>query len=267
MTNKQDETNETNKIIIDGVIYSPEELRKLYAELSKPIPAAPHEPRVSIGKGLQFITDQNLYKEIVDYMDKTFPAHKETLSGKLSFDGVMKGSSPYLAVAVDMFLRSQKSKHKIATQRDLETNLQMFKGCYEDTGLALRSVADPNKSQAKHLYKQIKQANPSIEFPIFIELRNLDLDASLNFKLTPQSQYKKADCLNWESGTHYSQADDYGLPKSEDKSSGRQIWTMKDGLVRACLYRSLCFGAGNGVLPNSYDDGRVVLVSAEGSAM
>ncbi|HLD55629.1 MAG TPA: hypothetical protein VJB35_05200, partial [Candidatus Nanoarchaeia archaeon] len=61
-------------------------------------------PKISIpSKDLNFITDENLYKEIVCYLDKTFPAYTETLSGRLSFDGVMKGSNPYIATAVDMF--------------------------------------------------------------------------------------------------------------------------------------------------------------------
>src|SRR3989344_2194923 len=86
-------------------------------------------------ENLSFITDKNLYKEIRKYLDATFSAHKSTLSKNLRFeDSVMKGSNSYIAVGVDMFLKKQNSKYRIATQRELETNLEMFKGCYKETG-------------------------------------------------------------------------------------------------------------------------------------
>ena len=211
---------------------------------------------------LQFITDENLYNEIIKYLDKTFPNHKETLLGKLSFDNVMKGSNPCIAVAVDMYLKSINFPYRIATQRDLETNLQMFKEEYEDTGLVLRSLEEPNKSQAEHLYNQLKQRSNNIKFPIFLDLRGLTLGNNLNFNLTDESRYKTAECLNWENETHYSQVDDFGLPSSKDKKSSRQIWTIKDGLSRACLDRNSGLYSGNSYLSNSNDYGRVVLAKS-----
>jgi cysteine synthase len=88
----------------------------------------------------------------------------------------------------------------------------------------------------------------------------------LNFNITPQSRYKTAECLNWENGTCYSQIDNDGLPKAEDKNSGRQIWTRQDGLARACLGRGGDWSSGSAYLGYSDGDGRVVLVSAECSA-
>ena len=267
MTNKQDE-----KIIIEGMEYTQKELDEIYAELMNPTSTPADSPKVNIplGKGLQFITDQNLYKEIIKYFTKTFPSHGDVLNKKFEWNdskSVATGSNPYIAVAVDMFLKNQKSKHCIAAQRDLETDIEKFKGFYEDTGLALRSIENPNKDSAEFFYNQIKKTNSQVKFPIFADLRDLELDANLNFKLTPQSRYKTADCLNWKSGTKYSQFDDYGLPKVEDTNSKRQIWTTKDGLVRAYLNWILYFNADNDNLPNSSDDGRVVLVSAEGGAL
>ncbi len=260
--------SQTNKIILKGVEYTQAEADEIYNELLNPVQnAPPNKPNFSVGKNPQFITDQNLYNEIIKYLDKTFSNHKSNLSGKLNFtDGVMKGSNPYIAVAVDMFLKKQNIKHRIATQRDLETKIQMFKDCYEDTGLALRSTKNPNKSSAEHLYNQIKKSNPKLKFPIFIELRDLELDSNLNFNLTSQSKYKTADCLNWEDGTHYSQIDDYGLPKVEDASSPRQIWTRKDGLAGVYLDGGLDFDPSSGNVFDSDGNGRVVLVPAEGGA-
>jgi len=223
-------------------------------------PKGEEKDKISIpSKDLNFITDENLYKEIVCYMDKTFPAHTTTLSGKLSFNEVMKGSNPYIATAVDMFLQSINDTHRIATQKDLETNLEMFKGFYEDTGLVLRSLKDPNKDKAKYLSKQIGKANSTL--PLFCDLRGLKLDANLNFNLTEESRYETANCLNWESGTKYSKIDEFGLPKEKDKNSSRQIWTRKDGLVRLYLDRGLDLNSYDEILESSNDNGRVVLVN------
>ncbi|HLD54667.1 MAG TPA: hypothetical protein VJB35_00240, partial [Candidatus Nanoarchaeia archaeon] len=181
----------------------------------------------------------------------------------LSFDGVMKGSNPYIATAVDMFLQSINDTHRIATQKDLETNLEMFKGFYEDTGLVLRRLNNPNKDKAKYLYEQIRKANFTL--PIFFDLRGLKLDANLNFNLTEESRYKTANCLNWERGTKYSKIDEFGLPKEKDKNSSRQIYTFKDGLVRLYLDRFLDLNSYNENLEYSYSGGRVV-VSTRGDA-
>jgi len=211
------------------------------------------KPKISLpSKDLAFITDENFYKEIICYIHKTFPYNTTTLSGKLSFDGVMKGSNPYIATAVDMFLQSINDTHRIATQKDLETNLEMFRGFYEDTDLVLRSLNNPNNYKAKYLYEQLGKANSTL--PIFFDLRGLKLDANLNFNLTEESRYKTAK---------YSKIDEFGLPKEEDKNSSRQIWTLKDGLVRLYLNRSLDLASNYGNLENSYDLGRVVVVSAK----
>ena len=211
-------------------------------------------------ENLSFITDKNLYKEIRKYLDATFSAHKSTLSKNLRFeDSVMKGSNSYIAVGVDMFLKKQNSKYRIATQRELETNLEMFKGCYKETGLALKSIAEPNKSQAENLYAQIKKATPNIEFPIFVDLRGLVLDSNLNFNLTDESKYKTAECLNWKDEKRYSKIDDFGLPKEIDKNSKRQIGTKSSGLLSSYLNGALYFNANGEDLSNSNSSGRVVL--------
>ncbi|HIG95040.1 MAG TPA: hypothetical protein HA283_00465 [Nanoarchaeota archaeon] len=229
-------------------------------EVEEPITKLDEEkPKISISsKDLTFITDENLYKEIVCYMDKTFHYTSAFSIGKLYFDGVMKGSNPYIATAVDMFLQSINDTHRIATQKDLETNLEMFKGFYEDTGLVLRSLKDPNQDKANYLYGQIAKANSTL--PIFFNLRGLKLDANLNFNLTEESRYKTANCLNWEKVARYSKIDEFGLPTEKDINSLREIWTLKDGFVRLSLNKHLDLNSYNGGLEDSNDNGRVVLV-------
>ena len=254
----------SDKIYIEGVEYTREELDRYCNELLNPTtPVVETKPTFSVGKELQFVTDEKLYKEIIKYLDKTFPNNPDILSKKLKFkDNVMKGSNPYIATAVDMFLKSINSKSRIATQRDLETNLEMFKGTYEDTGLVLRSLKDPNKKQAEYFYNQLKSKNPNIKFPIFADLRGLTLDDNLNFNLTDNSNYKTADCLNLKSGTHFFQTDEFGFPKSEDENSSRQIWTGSDGLVGLYLDGDLDLSSYYEGLSNSDGYGRVVLAKS-----
>ena len=68
----------------------------------------------------------------------------------------MKGSNSYIATAVDMYFKSINSQHRIARQFDLETNLPMFKGCYEDTGLALRSLENKKQISSRIFIFSIK---------------------------------------------------------------------------------------------------------------
>jgi hypothetical protein len=212
---------------------------------------------------LSFITDENMHKEIIKYMTSKFPAHAEVLNNKFIWDKNQKvaiGSNPYIYTAIDMFLREQNVGLRIATLNDLETNLEMFKDkYYEDVGLALRSLKDPNKDKAKYLYEQLKKIDKKVKFPIYVQLRGLTLDENLNFNLTDEAVYKTAKCLNWSSGTKYSEKDELSLPKSKDESSSRQIWTREDGLSRCYLNRYLDFGSVNDDLAYSYGYGRVAL--------
>jgi hypothetical protein len=212
-------------------------------------------------KDLQFVTDKNLYKEICKYLKTEFP----DLDNPLTFsDKVMKQSNTYIAVAVDMYFKSINSEFRIARQSDLETNLQMFKDFYIDSGLALRNLENANKEQAIYLFNQLKQKGfTEKDFPIWINLRGLSLDKNLNFNLTDESLYKTAKCLNWKNGTKYSQVDDFGLPKEEDESSNRQIWTANYALSRCYLGRYSDLISYNSDFSNSNDDGRVVLAKAK----
>ena len=218
-------------------------------------------PTILPNKDLSFITDENLYKEIIKYLDKTFPNKKSDLSEKLSFTDVMKGSNTYIATAIDMYLSSINSKHRIARQSDLETNLQMFKDFYVDSGLALRNLTNTNKEQAIYLFAQLKQRGISeSNFPIWIDLRGLKLDNNLNFNLTDKSFYKTAECLNWESTQKYSKINEFGLPKEKDESSSRQIYTSNNALSGGFLRDTDSnLNSDSSSLSNSDDYGRVVV--------
>lgn len=172
---------------------------------------------------LSFITNKDLYKEIRNYLKSEY----RNLENKFVFDEneeVMKQSNTYLAVAVDIFLRKYHPEFRIARQADLETNLQMFKGFYIDSGIALRNLTGENKEKGNYLFNQLKQRGiEEKDFPLWLDLRGLSLDRNLNFNLSDESKYKTAECLNWESSTYYSAVDGFGLPEKKDNKSNRQI--------------------------------------------
>jgi len=229
---------------------------EIYKEIGKT-----ESPIVQPSGELRFITDVNEYNEIVKYFDSSFKEHKDILSKNLSFDSVMKGSNTYIEKAIDMYLKSINSEYRLATQLDLEQNLSFTKDTYNDSGLALRNLIGTNKEQAEYLFEQLKKKGITDKnFPIWFNLRGLDLDDNLNFNLTDESLFKTAECLNWKNGTHYSVIDDYGLTKEEDSSSKRQIWTDKGyALSRCYLNRNSNLDSNDSILSFSNDDGRVVL--------
>ena len=206
---------------------------------------------------LSFIENKDLYKEIRNYIKNDHPK----LKNKLVFqEDVMKHSNPLLAVAVDMFHKKYHSEYRLATQLDLETDLSKFKGVYVDSGLALRNLTNDNKEQAEHIFKQLKQRGVKLEdFPIFLNLRGLELDKNLHFNLTDESVYSQENSLNWENGTRYSKVNKTGLPKEIDRNSNRQILTGNYALSRFYLNRYSGLVSGDSGLGDSDDDGRVVV--------
>ena len=239
-----------------------ERLLKSEEEAMKSKVPQTNSPIILPNKDIQFITSKELYDETKKYFGLTFPDNQDVFN-KLNWDNanlIATGSNPYIQTGIDMFCKANNLKYRIVRQADLETNLQMFKDKYVDSGLTLRSLMNPNSEQAKYLHTQLIKRNPKIKLPVWIELRGLELTTDLNFELTDESVYKTADCLNWKSGTHYSQTDELGLPVQEDKKSGRQIWTADNGLSRAYLCRNSDLGSGNGDLAVSVVNGRVGLV-------
>lgn len=175
-------------------------------------------------KDLTFVTDEKMYEDIVSFMDATLPDYKGILSDATIFaDGVMKGSNPYIAVAVDMYLKSINHPHRIATLADLEKNPNDVRDCEIMVGLALRSLEDPNMEIANHLYDQLKSRKPGIEFPIYIDLRGLTLDDRLNIRLLDEARHETAPCLNWHFGTTYTYTDSFGLPFANGDKSGTKM--------------------------------------------
>jgi len=212
---------------------------------------------------LSFVEDKDLYKEIRNYIK----SDHRNLENQLTFQNrVMRGSNPYLAVAVDMFLKENYPQYRLARQIDSEKNLDLTRGTWNDSGLALRNLENSNSEKAQYLFNQLSSRGISEkDFPLFIELRDLKLDENLNFNLTENSSYTTAECLNWNSKERYSKINKFGLPKEIDKNSNRQIWTSNSALCRVYLDRCSNLFAGNSGLEVSNDNGRVVLAKLHSS--
>jgi hypothetical protein len=233
---------------------------------------------------LTFVTDEHLYKEIMNYFSKEFPKIKE-LGEHVDFNEVsfsnnmMAGSGTYFTVATDMFCRKNLPDYRIAKLSDLESSLEMFKGVHIHTGLAMHELTSAsrfekfNEEQAKHLFVQLVQRGATpYSLPIWIDLRNLTLDRALHFNLTDESSYKfNADILNYNTGSGlsaagFSKTDEFGLPIKACRGlisailNKREIYTARHSPIEAVKLdhcSGICVGYSN--FEDLYDKGRVVL--------
>ncbi|HLC62892.1 MAG TPA: hypothetical protein VJJ21_01090 [Candidatus Nanoarchaeia archaeon] len=184
------------------------------------------------------------------------PTARETLGKFGSQDGDLAGSNPFRLVhlANSGLLPSGE---RLAERPDLETAISyepsFGKGNYIDCGLALVTGRDsykPNNLLARKLAEQFKKRSIPLEagklLPFFILENEEDKDSAygLSFRLkddTSKESIRDLSDFKW----------DYG-PRSE-------------GLARACLNRVRGWFSSSNVLENSNSDGRVVVVSAEGT--
>jgi hypothetical protein len=277
-------TNE--KIIIEGVEYSPEELEEIYAELMKPTPTPSDPPKDrKFGKAF-FLTNDDFGKEVHNLVIAKYSDIEA-----IKKIGLGQGSNPFYVVAVNEVLREKFPKIRTATQADLEKILREgsleLKGHYEDSGLVWRSNQDPNEYLAKNLYNQFKAKGVNLKqnSAYLIQLQNLSLkkDGASPEKLSfvmPNSitgEYFEAPILD-EASQQYFESSDVdvatGITKKVSATGSRKLYTRNwneysvknSGLVGACLGRSLDFYSNDDGLPGSNDGGRVALVSAEGDA-
>jgi hypothetical protein len=192
-------------------------------------------------------------------------------------EGIIKGSNPFYAIAVQSRLPFGV---RVAKQADLETSMRNstldLSGTYEDTGLVLRTDGTPNSYLAGNLMKQVKERlGKGTKMPVMIPLYGLefvkDQDSlhGLAFKLKDDTEINYAPILNKSNDSDFNSEDidaKTGLPIKVGKGN-RTLWTRDSGLSRLCLGWNLGLYSYNDNLADSFDDGRVVLVStAEGSS-
>jgi hypothetical protein len=192
-------------------------------------------------------------------------------------EGVIKGSNPFYAIAVQSRLPSGV---RVANQADLETAMKNgvldLSRTYEDTGLVLRTDGNPNSYLAGNLMEQVKERlGKGAKMPVMIPFYGMELAKDQNspyglaFKLKDDTEINYAPILNKSNGSDFTSEDidvKTGLPTKVGKGN-RILWTGDSGLSRLFLNWSLDLDSDNDDLAGSDGDGRVVLVStAEGSS-
>ena len=196
----------------------------------------------------------------------------------LKYDEVVRGSNPFAVVLANKILRQEGLR--TTTQADLEKTLKIgwnLRGTYEDTGLVLRSENDSDYSRNIPLAKDIgsrlrargikfSSKNPVMIPLTGLELENADNDYGLVFKLRGDAEIYETPILK-DGGNFSSKNIDEktGLPIKLGNGD-RTLYTRDSGLSRLCLYVNLNLYSYDGGLDDSSVDGRVVVVSAEGTS-
>jgi hypothetical protein len=179
---------------------------------------------------LSFVDNQNMYGEFLEYFYSKFRSHRDELTEKASFNRekkVMTGSTPYIAIAMDMFLKENYSEYRIATLKDLDQNLDFSKGYEIDAGIILRFGKMSDNDISINLWNQLRIKDPGVSnyLPVWFDLRGLKLDENLNFKISKESKYKKnASCFNKKEKSLFSKTDNFGLPLNEPSSESRILY-------------------------------------------
>ena len=187
-------------------------------------------------------------------------------------DGLVAGSNPFAVVLANEVLAQENLR--TATQADLEKALKLrvleLRGTYEDTGLVLRSEGNPNSYLARDLTKQLRARNPEFQYPVLINLTDLELrvdsdsNYGLSFRLKEDARSIYAPVLNSPNDSRFNSSDvdeSTGLPKIAVLKGNRTLYTRDSGLSRLYLCRSLNLGSASSLLADSGSDGRVVVVS------
>ena len=206
-------------------------------------------------------------------------------------DKIVKGSTPFYVVAVNEILQEEFPQFRTAIQADLEKILKdnklPLRGQYEDSSLVLRTKENPNKYLAEDLFNQFKdkgivlKEDSAYVLPLFtLKLRK---DGKSNYKLSfdltdsTLENYFEAPILNEVSQKKFNSIDieeKTGLPKKLQDKGERTLYTRNyqsydiknSGLVGLYLYGNLNIDSDDGDLAGCGAGGRVVVVSAEGTA-
>ena len=196
----------------------------------------------------------------------------------ISYDSETKtltGSNVFAAARIDSILKPLGIR--VANLKDLSRTevMEMIRDKhYTDTpALILRSVEDDyqkNLPIIKQLTQIVEEKNKRLQLPVMITGFDVKVSEKEGYGIVivPRDDFN-AISDNRLSGNYngikFSEVDELGLPKFD--SNGSRYWYAKsNGLSRLYLNWSLGIYSGDGDLAYSDGDGRVVLVSAEGTA-
>ena len=213
---------------------------------------------------------QELYQQLGGYI---------TRLGDIQYNPETKtiiGSTPFLSARIDTLVRPLGLR--TTNLRDLSRPevMQMIKdNHYADAPiLVLRTTKDSyerNQSLINQLTQQIEEANGKLELPVMIS--GFDVQPSetpqqgYGINIIPRTDFTAIPderLAHKNNRKRFTNVDDLGLPIF-DKNGTRTFYTRNQGLSRLYLGRNLDLDSGIGDLSYSDSDGRVVVVSAEGT--
>lgn len=197
----------------------------------------------------------------------------DVLSGKKSD---LKGSNCFAPIILRDLLPTGT---RLATMADLgratEINPRFLNGLYADTGLVLRTANDsyePNAFLAGSLTRQFQDRGINLESPKVVYFDALELgetfdsDYGLVFNLSERAKVGENifDAPELTEGFSFKTMDERGIP-IKDEEGNRTLYVKRDGLSRFYLGGNSGVDSDGGVLAYSGVNGRVVVVSAEGT--
>ena len=217
----------------------------------------------------------NAYKEgINSYNKRAF----DVLNIFQDIQGDLAGSNCFAPLKLREFLPEGT---RLATMADLERVIEInpdffLKGFYSDAGLALRTAGDSyedNDFLAKDLAKQLEKREITLDSPKVIYFDALDLKESQDsiYGLAYDLNEKAAlgvniiDAPELMNDMRFKTMNEKGTPIIDNKGN-RNLYTRQDGLSRFFLDKGLCVLSFFGYLSDSDDDGRVVVISTEGTS-
>ena len=213
---------------------------------------------------------QELYQQLGGYI---------TRLGDIQYNPETKtiiGSTPFLSARIDTLVRPLGLR--TTNLRDLSRPevMQMIKdNHYADAPiLVLRTTKDSyerNQSLINQLTQQIEEANGKLELPVMIS--GFDVQPSetpqqgYGIEIVPRADFQAISderLAHKNNGKRFTNVDELGLPIF-DKNGTRTFYTRNQGLSRLYLDGDLDLGSGDENLSYSNSNGRVVVVSAEGT--
>ncbi len=204
---------------------------------------------------------------------------KGNMANGMSYDKetqTLTGSNVFAVARIDSILKPLGMR--VANLRDLsrpEVMARVKDKHYTDTpALILRSTDDSyerNLPMIAQLVKVIEQANEKLQLPVMVtgfDVKQIRTRKGYGLAIVPRDDFQAVSDERLSGsydGKKFSDVDEKGIPKFD--SNGKRTWYARsNGLSRLCLYRDLGLNSGDSDLANADGDGRVVLVSAEGTA-
>lgn len=218
--------------------------------------------------------------EFKDYLFTEFKSTLKTKYNESAFlnhltneEDHLEGSTPQSVILVNELIRPLGLR--TATLSDLERIIKSktlkLEGFYFDSGFVLRDI-DPKKDYfGENLKGQIKKNYPNQEFPVMINLCDMDLIRDrksihhISFEIRKDADLIHAPILMKDPDFFLDEDIELktGLPKKLKNPNGQKIRMLYNGyecFSKVCLAKDLDIVTNNHYIEVSHPQGRIVIV-------